>query len=135
MTDIKLVEKDPETGVLRLEASSKTVDGIDELIQIVFLSLLNVSGKDVLHPNKGGGIPAMIGYNISDENELFASIAEAVSKTEREVLEDQVGLDLNVETKLKELKIKSIDVGENEDTVLVSLQIINEVGRIAEVTI
>ena len=135
MADLKLIEIDPVTRIVSLKASTAVVSGIDELIQVVVLSLLNVPGKDVLHPNKGGGIPSLIGYNISNETELFAEIAEKVSKTESEVLSDQIGLDLSAEAKLKEINIKDISQGEDEDTVLIRLQIINELGRVAEVTI
>lgn len=135
MTDIRLIEVDPVTRIVTLKAGNKKISGIEELIQIVVLSLLNTPGKDVLNPNKGGGIPALIGYNISDENELFAEIAERVNKTEQEIIKDQVGLDLDQETKLKAINIKGISLGDSEDTILVRLQIVNELGRVAEVTI
>lgn len=135
MTDVKLIKVDPVTGIVSFDMSSKTIEGIDELVQVVVLSLMNTPGKDVLHANKGGGIPSLIGYNISNENELFGEIAERISKSEREILEDQIGLDLDAEAKLKSINVKSISRGEDEDTILVTLQIVNELGRIAEVTI
>jgi len=135
MTDIRLIDVDPVTRLVSFRTSSKTLSGIDELIQIVVLSLLNTPGKDVLHPNKGGGISELVRYNMTEANEMFTEVASRVSKTEQEIIEDQVGLNLNPETKLRKINIRYVKQGDTEDTILVGLQIVNERGRIAEVTI
>ena len=135
MSDLRLINIDPVTRVVTIKATPKQISGSELLIQIVVLSLLNIPGKDVLDPNKGGGIPSLIGYNIYDEDTLFSDIAEKVAKTQEEILDDQIGLRISPEEKLKEIVIKEIIRGDSEDEILLRLQIINEVGRIAEVVI
>ena len=135
MSDLRLIKIDPVTRIITLEASPKQISGSELLVQIVVLSLLNVPGKDVLDPNKGGGIPSLIGYNIYDEDTIFSDIAERVSKTQEEILDDQIGLRIDPEEKLKEIIIKEVSRGGSEDEISLRLQIVNEVGRIAEVVI
>ena len=135
MSDLRLIKIDPITREVTIEASPKQISGSELLVQVVVLSLLNIPGKDALEPNKGGGIPSLIGYNIYDEDTIFSDIAERVAKTQEEVLDDQIGLLIDPEEKLKEIVIKEISRGGNEDEILLRLQIINEVGRIAEVVI
>jgi len=135
MSDLRLIKIDPDSGLVTLEVSPKQIYGSELLVQLVVLGLLNVPGKDVLDPNKGGGIPSLIGYNIYDDDAIFSDLAEKVSKIQDEILDDQIGLVIDPEEKLKEIIIKDITRGGSEDEILVRLQIVNEIGRIAEVVI
>src|SRR5262249_27114815 len=113
------------------------VTGISKLIQIVVLSLLNVAGKDVLDPDKGGGLPALLGYNFSvdDTTELFGEVVQCVKKTQSEVIAAQVGLNEDPEERLQELQIVEIKQGTNADEILVRIRIINEAGRTADIMV
>lgn len=135
MTDIKQIEVDPITRRVSFKTSAKYVEGIEELVQVVVLSLLNTPGKDPLDIERGAGLPALIGYNITDTNEVFSEAARRITITEREVKERQAGLDISSEAKLKNINLIDILEGDNATEMLVRLEIINELGRIAKVEV
>lgn len=135
--DIKIVHVDPITRKVSIRLSSETVEGVDALIQIVVLSLLNASGKAVLDPEDGGGLPDLIGTNLSadDPQELFAEVQQKINKTQAEVTAQQVGLDLDSEEKLKSITILGIEPGAQEDEVFVKIRLTNEAGRITDLAV
>ena len=137
MADTKIVFVDPVTGQVNIRLSAETVEGIEELIQVVVLSLLNISGQAALDPEEGGGLPELIGTNfgVDDPQELFAEVQQRVNKTQSEVREQQVGLDLDPEAKLKELKVISIEPGGEIDRIAVRIRLINELGRIQDLSL
>jgi len=129
--DIQCISVDPVTKQVSFGLKPKTVKGISKLFQIVVLSLMNVPGKSALDPERGGGIPAMMGINIdpNDSTAMQGEIAQKVTKTEREILEDQLTSSDPPEERLRELQIVSIKPGETADIWLVTLRIINELGQ------
>lgn len=135
--DIQMIDVDQITRRVSFKMTSKTITGISKLIQIVVLSLMTVPGRDVLDPEKGGGLPAMIGMNIdpNDSTEIYAEIAQRIKKTQKEVIDAQLGIDDDPEEKLQELQIVSIVKGESIDEVLVRLRIINEAGRASDIVV
>lgn len=135
--DVKVVFVDPTTRRVSFQASSLPISGIDLLIQVVILSLLNVPGQDVLDPNDGAGIPDMVGMNIdaTDSTEVLAEITRRIKKSQTEIINAQTGLDLLPEEKLKELFVAKVAGGEQIDEVLVTIRIINEAGRISDVVV
>jgi hypothetical protein len=135
--DCQIVTLDPLTNRVVWGLNSKTVTGISELLQIVVLSLLNVPGQDVLDPNVGGGLPSLIGENIDAENttEIAAEVMRRVRKTQREVIAQQVGLDLPPESRLRDIQIISIKPGATDDTIDVRLRLINMAGRQTDVVL
>lgn len=135
MADIKQIEVDPVTGRVTFKTSAKIIEGIDELIQVVVLALINSPGKDPLDYERGGGLSALIGYNISDTSELFSEVARRVTVAEKEVIERQIDGDLPSEAKLKNLNLLSIEEGDTADEIFVRLEIVNEVGRIAKIEV
>ena len=134
--DIQLIDLDKDRKIFFV-LRAKELKGISKLIQIVVLSLLNVPGQDILDPEKGGGIPTMIGSNIdpNDSTEVFGEIAQRVKKTELEIVNDQIGLDDAPEEKLRQIQIVSIENGENIDEVFVRLRLINEAGQAREIVV
>lgn len=135
--DIQVIDVDPVTRKVFFKIYTKKVTGIYKLIQIVVLSLLNVPGRDVLDPEKGGGLPSLVGSNIdpNDSTELYADIAQRVAKTESEIINDQIGIPDDPSEKLKELRLIEIKQGENIDEVLLRLRIINQEGRTSDITV
>lgn len=135
--DIKVIQVDPSSRKVSFRVSSLPISGIDLLIQVVILSLLNVPGQDVLDLNDGGGFPEMIGMNIdaTDTTEVAAEISRRVRKSQTEIIAAQTGLNLLPQEKLKELFISSIKPGENIDEVLVTIRIINEAGQLTDVVV
>lgn len=136
-SDLQLIDVDEITRVVSFGIKPKKVTGISKLIQIVVLSLLNVPGRDVLDPDKGGGLPALIGYNIdlNDSTEIFAEVVQRVKKTHSEVVAAQIGLDEEPEEKLQELQIVEIKQGTNADELFVRIRIVNEAGRTADIVV
>ena len=122
MEDIKVVHRDEVTGEISIKIGNppKTVTGVNKLVQIFVLTLLNVAGRDVLSPEEGGGLPLLIGQNFDphDLTSITSDIVEAIDKTKTEVLEHQTGL-LNEHPteKLRDVDIISIDRGENIDEI------------------
>lgn len=137
MTDIQLITADPDTGELSWGLSSRPTSGLSELVQVVVLSLLNVPGQDVLDSDKGGGLPAMIGTNIDSDNinEITAEVARRVRKTQKEIVAQQIGLDLAAESKLRDIQILSVAYGETNDIVLVRLRVVNMAGRQSDIVL
>jgi phage baseplate assembly protein W len=136
-SDIQIVNVNPETRVVFFEIRPKRVQGISKLIQIVVLSLLDVPGQDVLDPERGSGIPALVGSNIdlSDPQEILAEVAQSVRKTEREILDSQIGVDDDPSERLRQLQIIELVPGEQIDQLFLKLRIINEAGRAADVVV
>lgn len=135
MPDIQLIDIDPESRVVSFKVFPAKLTGISLLIQVVVLSILNIPGKDILNPERGGGLPALVGGNIDveDSTELVADITARVSKSEAEIIEAQVGLNVPAEESLRELRILDISQGVNLDEVFLRLRIINENGRASDV--
>lgn len=133
--DIQMIERDPQTGRISFKLKAKKLTGISKLVQIVVLSLLNVPGQDVLDPDKGGGLPALVGGNIdpNDSTEVFAEVARRVRKTEQETIDFQIGVNDPPEEKLRELRILGIDRGGTPDEVFVRIRVVNEAGQATDV--
>lgn len=135
--DISLLQIDPDSRRVTFALGSKPVTGIAKLTQIVVLSLLNSPGRDILSPDRGGGIPDMIGMNFDplDLTEILSELTRRVRKSETEILEDQVGLNAIPAEKLKELKIISVAPGASSDEVAARIRIINELGQQSDVVL
>ncbi len=133
--DIQVINVDQTSRRVFFKLYPKKVTGISKLIQIVVLSLLTVPGRDVLDPDLGGGLPALVGSNIdpNDSTELFGEVAQRVKKAQKEIISAQVGLNEDPEEKLQELQIVSISQGSSADEVFVRVRVINEAGRTADV--
>lgn len=133
--DIQLVAIDPLTKMASLKVSPKTVKGLTKLIQIVVLSLLNTPGKDILDPERGGGIPEMIGMNIDpgDLSEVLSEVTRRVKKSEAEIIKDQIGLELPADERLREIKIANVGHGTLSTEVLVRIRVVNELGQQSDV--
>lgn len=135
--DISLLQIDESTRRVTLQMSPKPVTGLTKLMQIVVLSLLNSPGRDILNPEKGAGIPDMIGMNFdpTDLSDILGEITRRVRKSEEEILQDQVGLNPPANEKLREIKIISVSPGEALDEVAARIRIINELGQQSDVVL
>ena len=135
--DVQCIFVDPVTKRASLKLGSKILTGAPKLLQIVVLSLLNIPGKDALDPGQGGGFPAMIGGNFdpSDETELFSEVVRRVKKSQKDILESQVGLNIIPDEKLLELHVVSITGNPGGDSADVKLRLISESGRTQDVVL
>lgn len=135
MTDIQLIDVDPITRRIVFVLKAKTLSGISKLVQIVVISLLTSPGKDVLDPERGGGILDLLGSNIdpNDSTELFAEVVQKIKKTEKEVIQSQIGLNDPSDERLREVQIVDLSKGANADELFIRLRIINEASESIEV--
>jgi hypothetical protein len=135
--DIAVIKVDPNTRRVSFKLQNKKLSGIDKLVQIVVLSLLESSGQDVLDPDRGGGLNTLVGSNFdpSDPTEILGEVAHRVRKSEKEIIESQLGLDESPESKLSEIQIMGLEQSENIDEVFVRIRIINEVGQISDLAV
>jgi len=129
--DIQLIQIDELTKKISLGMSPRPVKGLTKLVQLVVLSLLNVPGNDILDPDRGAGIPEMLGMNFdpSDLSEILSEGSRRVKVTQAEVLSDQIGIEVPLSERLKELKIISVSPGESLDEVSIRIRVINELGQ------
>lgn len=137
MSEIKIVHVDPITKQVSFQLSSKEVVGVDKLVQIVILHLLEDPGQAILDPESGGGLLNLIGSNFSlaDPQEIFTEVQLRISKTEAEIANSQIGLDLDPEEKLKSLKLIDIREGTQTDEIFILIRVINELGRITDLAV
>lgn len=135
--DLKVVHVDPITKVVSIKPSSKIVTGVDWLIQIVVLSILNDPGRAVLDPGDGGGLPELIGSNLSvaDPEELYTEVQLRINKSASEIISQQIGLSLSPEERLRSLAILSIEKGAQADEVIIKLRLVNEAGRVIDLAV
>lgn len=134
--EIQIIDVDSVTRMVSFKLKPRKITGISRLMQIVILSLLNVPGQDVLDPSLGGGLPAMLGMNISpnDSTEVYGEAVQRVKKTEREVLAAQIGLDDPPEERLRGLQVVDLRNGEDGE-LLVRIRVINEVGQASDMVV
>lgn len=136
--DIQVIDVDQTTRKVFFVLKPKKVTGISKLVQIVVLSLLDVPGRDVLDPDKGGGLPALLGMNIdpNDSTEIYAEVARRIRKTEEEIITDQIGIGDPDNEKLAELQILDISRSDiNIDEIFVKIRVISQAGRSVDIVV
>ena len=115
--DVKIVTKDPNTGVLSIGMSRppQFVSGIDLLVQIVVIELLTSPGRDILDPLSGGNLRSLVGSNIAydDEAEVFAEVRIMITSAERNIKRKQRTTQRPANEKLSSLDL--IDIVPDEE--------------------
>jgi hypothetical protein len=134
--DLSVLYIDPETNRAVFGLFAKKVTGIDKLTQIVFVTLFTSTRSDLIDPTGGGGLQDMIGMNIDPEDlsEVQAELTRRVSATQAEIIQNQIGLDISSEEKLKSIEIVSVSSIE-DDEINIRLRITNELGRTRDVVV
>jgi len=135
--DIQLFTVNPTTNRIEWGVVPKVITGINKLIQIVVLALLEVPGYDVLDPADGSGIPALLGMNVyvDDISSAKGEIARGIKKIQSEIIKYQVGLNCTADEKLSDIKILNITQGEASDEILVKLRVVSAAGKAANVVL
>ena len=135
--DIQLITADPVTGVITWGIQAKKLTGIAKLVQIVVISLMNVPGQAVLDPSWGVGLPSLLESNINpnDSTDVFAEVARLVTKTQTEVIANQVGVNDPPEELLTSLQIVGIVNGASPDEVLIKIRIINQANQATDIVV
>jgi ribosomal protein RSM22 (predicted rRNA methylase) len=137
MTDIQVMDVDQETREVIFGIKPKILKGFPKLIQMVVISLLNVPGKDLLDPGKGGGLQAMIGTGIdpNDATSVFSELVRRIKKAESEVISDQIGSSDPPEAKLSQIQLVDIQTGDSIDQILVTVRVINQTGQASDIVV
>lgn len=136
MADLSVLYIDPETKRVSFQMSSRSVSGIDLLVQIVVLALFSSPDTDLLDPQDGGGLEDLISMNIdeNDTSEIYAEIARRVSSAQDQIIRNQIGLDISAEEKLRRISIVSVERADL-DEVKLKLSVENEVGRTRDIVV
>jgi hypothetical protein len=135
--DFSILHIDATSGRVSLRLSHKTVKGLQKLVQMVILGLLNTPGKDILDPEEGGGIPELVGFgfDVSDLTEVVTEVTRRVRKVETEIINNQIGLEIDPTERLEEIQILRIGAGEALDEVDVRIRVENELGQQIDVVL
>lgn len=137
--DLKVLTADPVTGALSLglPRPPQYVSGIDKLVQIVALELLNNGGRSIANPSKGGGMRALFGSNIDpdDPSELMTDVQITVSRVEQNIKDGQVNTKRPPSELLTQLQILDIIPDESNLEVRVAIAVINEERRVGQATV
>ena len=139
MADLKALIADPVTGRLRpgIPRPPQTVEGIDLLVQIVVLLILNNGGRSIVAPDRAGGVRLLIGanYDPSDPAELFADIGLMISQVEQRIKSEQSTTQRPPSERLLSLNLIDLIADEDRLEVDVIIQVINEEQQTAQAVV
>lgn len=128
MSDIRIVSRDPDTGVLSIGISRppQYVSGIDLVVQAVVLDLLASTGRDIVEPQAGGNLRSLIGSSVEfdDEAEIYAEIRLMVTNTERNIIQLQNTSSRPANEKLARLDLIDVVPDEQNSQVEIILRIV-----------
>lgn len=130
--DFPIISFNPDTGLAEvgIPKAPRLLRGLQALVQIVVIAILKNGGQDVLTPQEGSGLRAMIGqYNFADPNEIKAEIIQRISVIEKQIIANQAGFILPATEKLKKLTVLEIASDATTGATAVRLQIFNEAGQ------
>ena len=137
--DLKILVKDPVTGALQLglQRPPAYVTGLDKLVQIVALEMLNNGQRSIFNPNRGGGLRILIGTNVDydDPGELFADVRLIVSRVEQSIKQGQVNTKRPPSERLASLQVADLQADETTLSVSVILAVVNEEQQVAQATV
>lgn len=138
MPDIKLFQRDPDTGllVLQLGESAKVLTGKELLAQIIALAFLKNPGRDVFDPGEGSGVRQDIGqFNFTTNDELKLMVLQRARFVEQEVISRQtVGIGDATE-KLKKLVVLDVAADAENARVVARVRVVNEAGDYTDVLV
>ena len=141
MNDYKIISIDPITRVVSINppAVPTKITGLEKLVQVVVLALLNRPGRSAMYPNTGAGMLDFIGqYNmaVNDPSETLGAVMERVEKIKEEILEFQNALtNEDPSERLKDFTALSVEQGTQIDQVVVKFRLVSEAGDVANFAI
>ena len=138
MATLKILVADPASGALSLGLTSppQYVSGIDLLVQIVALELLNNGGRAIMDPNKSGGLRSLLGSNIdpNDPSEIFADVSLIVSRVATQIKASQTSTGRLPSERLSDLQLVDISTP-TADSAYVYIGVINEEEQVAQAAV
>lgn len=136
--DIKITSVNSD-GELSLSTglSPQKATGLSKIVQQVVKVLLTTPGTDLWNPGMGGGLTKIISRSTSYENigTINGQIAVAVMNTERFLLDEQIGLEIDDDSKLKSIKLVSITYDRGLDRWNIALSLKNVSGKTGSISI
>ena len=137
--DLKILVADPVTGALQLgmPRPPEFVSGIDKLVQMVALELLNNGGRSIFRPGAGGGMRALLGTNVDydDASELFGDVNVTLSRIEQNLKQGQATTSRPPSERLSRLQVIDIVPDESNLAVNVVVGVINEEQTVAQAVV
>lgn len=139
MAELKVFNRDPLTGRLTPGVSRppQTVEGIDLLVQIVALLMLNNGNRSIFSPGRAGGLRSFIGvnYDPQDPSELFADIRLITSQVEQIIKQEQEATSRPPSERLLSLQLVDIVPDDERPEIEIIVQVINEEQSISPVSV
>jgi hypothetical protein len=139
MADMKVLTRDPSTGVLTLGVPTppEYIEGIDLLVQIVALLYLNNGGRSIANPGRAGGLREFIGinYDPDDPQEVFADIQLMTSRIEQMIKEEQVYTSRPPSERLQRLQLIDIIPNEEQREIDIRVAVVNEEQSVSELVV
>ena len=130
--DFPLITFNPDTGLAEpgIPKAPRPLRGIQALVQIVVIAILKNGSQDVLTPDYGSGLRAMIGqYNYHDPNEIKAEIIQRIKVIEQQIIANSANFSVPATEKLRQLTVQEIAFDPSNGNVAVKVQIFNEAGQ------
>ena len=138
MPDLQILYADPVTGIMSfgMGRSPKTLTGLPLLAQVVALAILKNPSKDVLSPDEGSGIRALIGqYSLDSTEEIRLLIIQKVSLVEKQILSKQAAGAGIPNERLKKLTVLDVAIDPADHKVLVLVRVLSEAGDSTEILV
>lgn len=140
-TDLKVLStaaltKTDATVVLGLTKPSRTIAGIDRLIQSFLLVLLTTPGSDIFSPSSGGGAMSIVGRNTTKDGVgVAADLAQAIEKTKQEILRLQSsGMVIPPSEKLLSCSLDAVEFNPDSSVLGARVLLQNMLGDSAQVS-
>jgi hypothetical protein len=134
MYDIKFLKKEKDGRVVfGLSDVNDVVSGATLLAQVVMAQLLTEVGSSVLNPNMGGSLSKKP-RQIYTTDALVASVIQAVTKVEDDIIKEQELADFPDDERLNALIVEKIEI-KNPTEISVILQIVTDSSKAIKIAI
>ena len=139
MADINITAINPVSRrvTFAFQIVPRKTRGIETLLQLSAKTILTTPGLDLFAPEYGGGILAYAGknLNVNDLPRIKADIAYIVRKSETQILEEQITLDIPSRDRLRALTLLSIDYIPDEGALEVRVLVTADNGEAADISL
>jgi len=110
---------------------SITSRGINKLIQEVTLYLKRTPGRDIFSPDIGVGLRRSLPMTHSEKTkeQVLTTVASSINKMESDIIESQMGSNLDKTEMLDEVVLEEITFDEADMTWYVTLRVYNKAGN------
>jgi len=87
--------------------TGKRVSGLESLVQHFIILLFTTGGSDTLNPELGGSMPKVgtLNFASNDLLRVYRNVGIAVLRVKEQMLEQQIGLNLPANEKLKDASV------------------------------